>query len=181
MTLIIKTVTLPFTLAASRSAKRMQKFQPEIQALREKFKDNPQKLNQATLELFKEHKINPMGGCLPILITMPLFFGFFSMLQSSAELRFQGFLWAHDLSAPDTVAPALRVSAEHHAAAHGRHDDLPDAPHPAADRGQRAGEDDEIHADHLHVHLLQLLLRARRSTRPSTASSPSASSWSSTA
>ncbi|MGA2445404.1 MAG: YidC/Oxa1 family insertase periplasmic-domain containing protein [Opitutaceae bacterium] len=103
MTLIIKTVTLPFTLAASRSAKRMQKFQPEIKALREKYKDNPQKLNQATLELFKEHKINPMGGCLPILITMPLFFGFFTMLQGTAELRFQGFLWAHDLSAPDTV------------------------------------------------------------------------------
>jgi YidC/Oxa1 family membrane protein insertase len=103
MTLIIKTVTLPFTLAASRSAKRMQKFQPEIKALREKYKDNPQKLNQATLELFKEHKINPMGGCLPILITMPLFFGFFTMLQGTAELRFQGFLWAHDLSAPDTI------------------------------------------------------------------------------
>ncbi len=103
MTLILKTVTLPFTLAASRSAKRMQKFQPEIQALRDKYKDNPQKLNQATLELFKAHKINPMGGCLPLIITMPLFFGFFTMLQGSAELRFQSFLWAPDLSAPDTV------------------------------------------------------------------------------
>jgi YidC/Oxa1 family membrane protein insertase len=81
----------------------MQKFQPEIAALKEKFKDNPKKLNQATLELFKAHKINPMGGCLPILITMPLFIGFFTMLQSSAELRFQGFLWARDLSSPDTV------------------------------------------------------------------------------
>ena len=103
MTLIIKTVSLPFTLAASRSAKRMQKFQPEIQALKEKYKDNPQKLNQATLELFKAHKINPLGGCLPMIITMPLFIGFFSMLQSSAELRFQSFLWAHDLSMPDTI------------------------------------------------------------------------------
>jgi YidC/Oxa1 family membrane protein insertase len=103
MTLIIKTVSLPFTLAASRSAKRMQKFQPQIAALKEKYKDNPQKLNQATLALFKEHKINPMGGCLPMLITMPLFIGFYTMLQSSAELRFQGFLWASDLSVPDTV------------------------------------------------------------------------------
>ena len=103
MTLIIKTVSLPFTLAASRSARRMQKFQPEIKALREKFKDNPQKLNQATLELFKAHKINPMGGCLPLIITMPLFIGFFTMLQGTAELRFQSFLWAPDLSAPDTV------------------------------------------------------------------------------
>jgi YidC/Oxa1 family membrane protein insertase len=104
MTLIIKTVSLPFTLAASRSAKRMQKFQPQIAALKEKFKDNPQKLNQATLELFKQHKINPMGGCLPMLITMPLFIGFYTMLQGSAELRFQTFLWAKDLSTPDTVA-----------------------------------------------------------------------------
>jgi YidC/Oxa1 family membrane protein insertase len=107
MTLIIKTVSLPFTLAASRSAKRMQKFQPQIAALKEKFKDNPQKLNQATLALFKEHKINPMGGCLPMIITMPLFIGFYTMLQSSAELRFQSFLWASDLSVPDTVVRVL--------------------------------------------------------------------------
>jgi YidC/Oxa1 family membrane protein insertase len=104
MTLILKVVTVPFTLAASRSAKRMQKLQPQIQVIREKFKDNPQKLNQATLELFKQHKVNPLGGCLPMIITMPLFIGFFTMLQGTAELRFQGFLWAPDLSAPDTVA-----------------------------------------------------------------------------
>lgn len=103
MTLILKIVTLPFTLAASRSAKRMQKLQPLMQAVRDKHKDNPQKLNQATIELFKEHKVNPMGGCLPVLITIPLFVGFFTMLQGTAELRFQGFLWAFDLSAPDTV------------------------------------------------------------------------------
>ncbi|MDR0902157.1 MAG: membrane protein insertase YidC [Opitutaceae bacterium] len=103
MTLLLKVVTLPFTLAASRSAKRMQKIQPEMQALREKFKDNPQKMQKETMELFKKHRVNPMGGCLPILITMPLFVAFFFMLQSSAELRFQSFLWTGDLSAPDTV------------------------------------------------------------------------------
>ncbi|MDF9826717.1 YidC/Oxa1 family membrane protein insertase [Ereboglobus sp. PH5-10] len=104
MTLMLKFVTLPFTLSASRSAKRMQKVQPEMQAIREKFKDNPQKLNQATMELFKKHRVNPLGGCLPIFITMPLFVAFFFMLQSTAELRFQSFLWASDLSAPDTIA-----------------------------------------------------------------------------
>ena len=82
----------------------MQKIQPEMQAVREKFKDNPQKLQAATMELFKKHKVNPMGGCLPILITIPFFIGFFQMLQSTAELRFQPFLWATDLSAPDTIA-----------------------------------------------------------------------------
>ncbi len=104
MTLLLKIVTLPFTLAASRSAKRMAKLQPLMKEVREKYKDQPQKLNEATLKIFKENKVNPMGGCLPILITMPLFVAFFAMLQSTAELRFQSFLWSHDLSAPDTVA-----------------------------------------------------------------------------
>jgi YidC/Oxa1 family membrane protein insertase len=81
----------------------MAKIQPEMAAVKEKFKDNPQKLQAATMELFKKHKVNPMGGCLPILITMPFFFGFFQMLQSTAELRYAPFLWSVDLSAPDTV------------------------------------------------------------------------------
>ena len=104
MTLLLKFVSLPFTLAASKSAKKMQKLQPLMQAVREKYKDQPQKLNQATMELFKEHKVNPMGGCIPVLITIPLFIAFFAMLQGTAELRFQPFLWAQDLSAPDTIA-----------------------------------------------------------------------------
>ena len=104
MTILLKVISLPFTLAASKSAKRMQKLHPLMQAVREKYKDNPQKMNQATMELFKEHKVNPAGGCIPILITIPLFIGFFTMLQGTAELRFQSFLWADDLSAPDTVA-----------------------------------------------------------------------------
>jgi YidC/Oxa1 family membrane protein insertase len=104
MTILLKVISLPFTLAASKSAKRMQKLQPLMQAVNEKYKDNPQKKNQAVMELFKEHKVNPAGGCIPILITIPLFIGFFTMLQGTAELRFQGFLWAKDLSAPDTVA-----------------------------------------------------------------------------
>ena len=102
-TLLLKIVFLPLTLAASKSAKRMAKIQPEMAAVREKWKDNPQKLQVETMELFKLHKVNPMGGCLPVLVTIPFFIGFFSMLQSTAELRFQTFLWASDLSAPDTI------------------------------------------------------------------------------
>jgi YidC/Oxa1 family membrane protein insertase len=103
-TLTLKTLFIPFTLAASKSAKRMAKIQPELQAIREKHKDNPQKQQQATMELFKTRKINPVGGCFPVLITIPFFMGFFTMLQSAAELRFASFLWAPDLSSPDTVA-----------------------------------------------------------------------------
>ncbi len=103
MTLLLKFISVPFTLAASKSAKRMAKISEPMKAIREKYKDNPKKLNEATLALFKEHKVNPAGGCIPILITIPLFVGFFAMLQGTAELRFQSFLWAHDLSGPDTV------------------------------------------------------------------------------
>ncbi len=106
-TLILKIVFVPFTLAASRSAKRMQKLMPLVTALREKHKDEPAKAQEAMMKLYKEHKVNPLGGCIPILITIPFFIGFFSMLQSAAELRFAPFLWAHDLSAPDTVAYLL--------------------------------------------------------------------------
>jgi YidC/Oxa1 family membrane protein insertase len=102
-TLILKIVFLPLTLSASKSAKRMAKIQPEMTALREKYKDDPKKMQEQTMELFKKHKVNPMGGCFPILITIPFFIGFFSMLQSTAEFRFQSFLWASDLSAPDTL------------------------------------------------------------------------------
>ena len=102
-TLVLKIVFLPLTLAASRSAKRMAKLQPHMQAMREKYKDNPQKMQSETLRLFKENKVNPVGGCIPILITIPFFIGFFTMLQSASELRFASFLWAHDLSAPDTI------------------------------------------------------------------------------
>jgi YidC/Oxa1 family membrane protein insertase len=102
-TLMLKIVFMPLTLAASRSAKRMAKLQPHMQAMREKYKDNPQKMQAETLRLFKENKVNPVGGCIPILITIPFFIGFFSMLQSASELRFAPFLWIHDLAAPDTI------------------------------------------------------------------------------
>ena len=102
-TLLLKVVFLPLTLTASRSAKRMAKLQPHLQALKLKFKDNPQKVQTETLKLFKENKVNPVGGCIPVLITIPFFIGFFTMLQSASELRFASFLWAHDLSAPDTI------------------------------------------------------------------------------
>jgi YidC/Oxa1 family membrane protein insertase len=102
-TLTLKIATLPLTLKASRSMKRMQKLAPEMKIIREKFKDNPQKQQVAMMELYKQHKVNPLGGCIPMLLPMPFFFGFYSMLQSTAELRFAPFLWAPDLSMPDTV------------------------------------------------------------------------------
>ena len=108
-TLSLKVVSLPLTIKASRSMKRMAKLQPFMTAIREKYKDNPAKQQTAMMELYKEHKVNPMGGCLPMLIPFPFFIGFFSMLRSTAELRFAPFLWASDLSAPDTVGHIFGV------------------------------------------------------------------------
>jgi YidC/Oxa1 family membrane protein insertase len=102
-TLILKIVFVPFTLAASRTSKRMAKLAPMMTELREKHKDDPRKMQEGMMKLYKDYKVNPLGGCIPILITIPFFIGFFSMLQSASELRFAAFLWAPDLSAPDTV------------------------------------------------------------------------------
>ncbi|HEY9155344.1 MAG TPA: YidC/Oxa1 family insertase periplasmic-domain containing protein, partial [Opitutaceae bacterium] len=103
-TLFLRIVFIPFTFAASKSSKRMQAIQPQLKELREKYKDNPAKLNQATMALFKENRVNPAGGCLPMLVTIPFFWGFYDMLRHTSELRFAEFLWCRDLSAPDTIA-----------------------------------------------------------------------------
>ena len=102
-TLLLKVVTLPLTLSAAKSSKRMAKIQPRLKEINEKYADNPQKKQKATLELFKEAKVNPVGGCLPILITMPFFVGFYVMLSTSSDLRFAEWFWIKDLAAPDTI------------------------------------------------------------------------------
>ena len=104
MTILIKLLFWPLTAKASRSQKRMSKIQEPMQALREKYKDNPQKMQQETLKLFKEHQVNPVAGCLPMLIQMPIFIGLFYMLRTASELRHAPFLWIGDLSQPDTIA-----------------------------------------------------------------------------
>jgi len=103
ITVIIKVVFWPLTQASTRSAKRMQMLQPQIKALQEKYKDDPVKAQRKMMEFWKEHKINPMSGCLPTLIQMPVFFGFFFMIRSAIELRGAAFLWVGDLSSPDTL------------------------------------------------------------------------------
>ena len=103
ITIIIKVVFWPLTQISTRSAKRMQALQPKIKELQEKYKDDPVKMQRKTMEFWKENKINPMSGCLPTLIQMPVFFGFFFMIGSAIELRGAPFLWVTDLSRPDTI------------------------------------------------------------------------------
>ncbi len=103
MTICIKLFFWPLSAKASRSQKRMAKIQGPMAELKEKHKDNPQKMQQETLKLFKEYQVNPVAGCLPMLIQMPIFLGLFYMLRTASELRHEPFLWVSDLSQPDTL------------------------------------------------------------------------------
>ena len=104
LTVLIKLITWPLTSAQQRSALKMQQFAGPMKEIREKYKDNSEKLNKEMMKLYQEHKINPFAGCLPILIQIPVFFGLYTAFQTTVELRLQSFLWIHDLAAPDTVA-----------------------------------------------------------------------------
>jgi YidC/Oxa1 family membrane protein insertase len=103
ITVIIKMLFWPLTTASTRSMKRMAALQPQMKALQEKYKDDPRKMNTKLMEFMKENKVSPLGGCLPLVLQIPVFFGFYSMLQSAIELRGARFLWAADLSQPDTL------------------------------------------------------------------------------
>ena len=104
ITVIIKLLFWPLTTASTRSMKRMGALQPQMKAIQAKYKDDPRKMNMKLMEFMKENKVNPMGGCLPLLLQIPVFIGFYQMIQSAIELRGASFLWACDLSKPDTVA-----------------------------------------------------------------------------
>ena len=103
LTCLIKLVTWPLTSIQMKAAKKMQKFAKPMQDIREKHKDNPEKMQKELMKLYTENKINPFAGCLPILIQMPIFFGLYTAFQTTVELRLHSFLWIADLSAPDTI------------------------------------------------------------------------------
>jgi YidC/Oxa1 family membrane protein insertase len=104
LTACVKGVLWPLQNKANRSMRKMALLAPKMQALREKYKDDPTKMNQEVMGLYKRHGVNPVGGCLPMLIQIPVFFGLFTMLGQAAELRHASFLWVSDLSQPDVVA-----------------------------------------------------------------------------
>ncbi len=104
ISLVIKLVTFPLTQKSYSSMKRMQLLQPKIKDLQEKYKNNKEALQQKTMELYKEEKVNPMGGCLPMLLQLPLLYGLFIVFRTAIEFRGAPFmLWMKDLSAPDAL------------------------------------------------------------------------------
>jgi YidC/Oxa1 family membrane protein insertase len=103
--ILIKLLLYPLTKSSMKSMQRMQKLQPIMAELREKYKDDQQKQNVETMKLYKEYGVNPAGGCLPMVLQMPILFALFSIFRSTIELRHQPFIsWIDDLSAPDILA-----------------------------------------------------------------------------
>lgn len=103
LTLAIKIIFLPINLMSSRSMKRMGKLQEPMKAINEKFADNPQKKQEMMMAMYRLNKVNPVAGCLPMLIQIPIFFGLFYMLRSAAELRLAEFIWIADLSMQEGI------------------------------------------------------------------------------
>ena len=102
VTVILRLIFYPLSAAGYRSMANMRRVQPRIVALRERFKDDKARLNQAMMQIYKEEKINPFGGCLPILIQIPVFLALYWVLLESVEMRQSGFIfWYHDLSTKD--------------------------------------------------------------------------------
>jgi YidC/Oxa1 family membrane protein insertase len=103
VTIIIRVIFWPLTHKSNESMKKMQQLQPLIAELRTKYKDNPRKMQEEMMALYKANKVNPLGGCIPMLIQIPVFIALFYVLKSAIELRFAEFLWIKDLSEPERL------------------------------------------------------------------------------
>lgn len=103
LTILIRILFWPLTHKSTESMKKMQELQPLIAELRKKHKDSPRKLQEETMALYKQNKVNPVSGCLPMLIQIPVFIALFVVLRSAIELRFADFLWIKDLSEPERM------------------------------------------------------------------------------
>lgn len=104
LTLLVRILFYPVTARGNASMKKMQAIQPKVKELREKYKDNPQLMNSKMMELYRAEGVNPFGGCLPILLQIPVFFALYATLEGAVELRQSSFFWCHDLAAADTIA-----------------------------------------------------------------------------
>jgi YidC/Oxa1 family membrane protein insertase len=112
LTFFVRASLYPLAAKAFKNAKAMQVLQPKLKELQELYKEDKDRLNQETMKLFMEHQVNPVGGCLPLLVQMPVFFALYSALQVTPDLYHQRFLYVQDLSAPDPygVFPALMAA-----------------------------------------------------------------------
>jgi YidC/Oxa1 family membrane protein insertase len=104
LTIVVRLVTLPMSIKGQRSMMRMQRLQPQVERIREKHKDDQERLNREMVDLYKRNHVNPLGGCLPMAVQLPVFFGLYEALLNAIELRHAPFIgWIKDLSAPDCL------------------------------------------------------------------------------
>jgi YidC/Oxa1 family membrane protein insertase len=103
LTVVVRALMFPVSLRQTAQAQRMKDMQPKLAELKKKYADNKEKLAMANLELMREYKVNPMAGCLPLLIQMPIFIALYQALQYSVDLRLAPFLWFNNLAAPDAL------------------------------------------------------------------------------
>ena len=103
LTILVRIILYPLTLSQTKSMARMQKLQPMIQDLKDRYKDNPQKFNEEVLKLYQKHEVNPLGGCLPLFLQLPIFIALYNTLSISVEMRKTSFLWMSDLSKADPL------------------------------------------------------------------------------
>jgi YidC/Oxa1 family membrane protein insertase len=104
LTVVIKALFVPLTQRSMKSMREMQKLQPQMAKIRERFKDKPEEMNKEIIELYRRHKVNPLGGCLPMVLQIPVFIGLYQALLNAVELRHAPFFsWINDLSAPDRL------------------------------------------------------------------------------
>ncbi|MBR4522732.1 MAG: YidC/Oxa1 family insertase periplasmic-domain containing protein [Kiritimatiellae bacterium] len=106
LTVLVRLVFWPLTHKSTVGMKKMQEIQPLMKEIQAKYKDNPQRLQQETMKLYREHQVNPLSSCLPMLIQIPVFIALFNVLRSAVELRYAGFLWIPDLSEPEGLFAA---------------------------------------------------------------------------
>ena len=107
ITVLVRLAFWPLTHKSTESMKKMQEIQPLLKEVQAKFKDDPQKLMQEQQAIYREHKVNPMSSCLPMLVQIPFFIAIFFVLRSAVELRFAPFLWIRDLSDQENILPGL--------------------------------------------------------------------------
>ncbi len=104
LTILVRAVTAPLTIKQMKSMERMRRIQPKLKEIQERFKDDRQKQSEAMMSLYRQEKVNPLGGCLPMVLQLPVFIGLFYALRSSIQLRHAPFVaWIDDLSAPDLL------------------------------------------------------------------------------
>lgn len=109
LTILVRLAFWPLTQKSTESMKKMQDLAPEMKELREKYKDDPQRMNQEMGQFYKQHGVNPLAGCMPMFIQIPVFIAWYGVLRVAVELRYAEFLWVHDLSEPENIMGWLNL------------------------------------------------------------------------